>query len=58
MLIITAWQHFSPEVNVKGVKKCCMTNIVGGNDGDMLWKGSEEDDEGTDCEDGKNASDQ
>jgi len=43
-----------------------MSNAVDGPDGDMLWNGSEEDgnvrseyedDEGTDCEDGKNASD-
>jgi hypothetical protein len=59
---ITSWQHISPEVNVKGVKKCCMSNAVDGTYGDMLWDGSEEDgdvrneceeDEGTDCEDGE-----
>jgi len=30
-------------VTVKGFKKCCITNAVNGNDGDMLWNGSEED---------------
>jgi hypothetical protein len=61
MWIITAWHHISPEVSVKGVKKCCISNAMDETDGDMLWKGSEEDgnvrrecedDEGTDCEDG------
>jgi len=60
MLITTAWHHISPEVTVKGVKKCCISNAVDETDDDMLWKGSEEDgnvrseckeDEGTDCED-------
>jgi|TergutCu122P5_1016488.scaffolds.fasta_scaffold2076763_3 hypothetical protein len=41
MWIITAWQHISPEVNVKGFKECCTSNAVGETD-DMLWKGSEE----------------
>jgi hypothetical protein len=61
MWIITAWQCISPEVTVKGVKKCCISNSMNQTDGDMLWKGSEEDgnirsecgdEEGTDCEDG------
>jgi hypothetical protein len=60
---ITAWQHISPEVIAKDVKKCCMSNVVDGTDGDMLWNGNEEDGnvrseceehEGTDCEDGYN----
>jgi len=55
-----AWQCISPEVTVKGFKKCFMSNAVGEND-DMLWNGSEEDgdvrseweeDEGTNCKDG------
>jgi hypothetical protein len=59
MWTITAWQQISPEVTVKGFKKCCITNAVGGTDNGMLWKGSEEDgnvtnwcdeDEATDCE--------
>jgi len=66
MCITTAWQHISPEVNVKGVKKCWISSAVDGTDDDVMWNGSEEDgnvrseceeDEGTDCEDGKNASD-
>jgi len=48
-------------VTVNGFKQCCMSSVVNGTDGDMLWSGSEEDgdvrteceeDEGTDCEDG------
>ena len=34
-------QHGSashPQVTVKGLKKCCMSNAVGGTDDDMLWK--------------------
>jgi len=51
-----AWQHISPEVIVKGSKKCCISNAVDETD-DMLWDGSEdngnvrsecEEDEGTD----------
>jgi hypothetical protein len=51
----------SPEVTVKGFKKCCTSNTVDENDDDMLWNGSKEDgdvkseyeeDEATDCEDG------
>ena len=30
MWIITAWQHTSPEVTVKGV--CCVTNAMDGAD--------------------------
>jgi hypothetical protein len=48
-------------MNVKGFKRCCISNAVDGTDDDTLWNGSEEegnvrseceDDEGTDCEDG------
>jgi hypothetical protein len=62
MWIITAWHHISPEVTVKGFKKCCISNTVDGTEDDMLWNGSEEDgdvrsdcedDEGTNCEDGE-----
>ena len=28
---------------VKGFKKCCLSNAVDGTDDDMLWNGSEED---------------
>jgi len=56
-----AWQHISPEVTVKGFKKCCMSCAVNGTHDEMLWNDSQEDghvrseceeDEGTDCEDG------
>jgi hypothetical protein len=56
-----AWQRISPEVNVKGFKKCCISTAMDETD-DMLWNGTEEDgnvrrewkeDESTDCEDGK-----
>jgi hypothetical protein len=33
----------SPEVTVKGFKKCCISNAVDGTDDDMLRNGSEED---------------
>jgi hypothetical protein len=58
--------HISPEVTVKGEKKCCISNVMYETDDGMLWNGSEEDgdvrsecegDENTDYEDGKNASD-
>ena len=61
MWIITAWQCISPEVIVKGVKKCWISSAVDETDDGMLWNGNEEDgnveseceeDEGTDCKDG------
>jgi len=33
----------SPELIVKGFKKCCVSSAVDEIDGDMLWNGSEED---------------
>ena len=36
-------QCISPEVTVKGFKKCYISNRVDGTDDDMLWNGSEED---------------
>ena len=33
----------SPEVTVKGFKKCCISNAVDGTDDDTLYNGSEED---------------
>jgi len=64
--IITAWQHVSPEVTVKGFKMRCISNPTDESDDDILWNGSEEDgnvrseceeDEGTDCEDGDSDTD-
>ena len=61
-----AWQHISPEVSVKGCKKCCISNEMDGTDDDMMWNGSEEvgnvrseheEDAGTDCEDGDSDTD-
>jgi hypothetical protein len=39
---------------VKGFKKCCISNVVDGTDGGMVWnvRGECGEDEGTDCEDG------
>jgi len=55
MWITAAWQCISPEVNVKGFKKCYMDGtdygmLRNGMDGDV--RGECEEDEGTDCEDG------
>jgi len=36
-------QWISPEVNVKGLKKYCISNAVDLMDYDTLWNGSEED---------------
>ena len=53
-------QFMSSEVNVKGLNKCCISNMVDETD-DMLWNCSKEDgnirseceeNESTDCEDG------
>jgi hypothetical protein len=61
MWIIMTWQRNSPEVTVKGFKKCCTCNAMNETDGDMLLNGSEEErnirsecetDEGPDYEDG------
>jgi hypothetical protein len=42
MWIITAWYHFSPELTVKGFKKCCLSKAVDGTDDEMAWNDSEE----------------
>jgi hypothetical protein len=61
-----AWQCISPEVILKGFKKCCTSNAVDEAEDDILWNDSEEDgnvrseceaDEGTDCEDGDSDTD-
>jgi hypothetical protein len=58
MWIITAWQHISPEVAVKGFKKCCISNSVDGTDDDILWNGSGEDGNvRSECEDGDSDTD-
>jgi hypothetical protein len=41
--IIKAWQRISPEVIVKGFKKCCISNAVDETDNNVLWNDSEED---------------
>jgi hypothetical protein len=57
--MITAWQYIATEVTVKGFNKCCISNIVDGTDGDMLWgvTGECEGDGGTDCEGGDSDTD-
>jgi len=40
--MMTSWQCVSPDVLVKGFKKCCMSNTVDEAD-DILRNGSEED---------------
>jgi len=42
VLYSQAWQCISPEVIVKGFKKCCISSALGETDADMLWNGSEE----------------
>jgi len=37
------WQHISPEVTVKGFKKCCIFSAVDETDDDMPRNGSEKD---------------
>jgi len=39
MWITTAWRCVSPEVNVMGFKKCCISSAVDGID-NMLWNDS------------------
>jgi hypothetical protein len=41
--ITTAQQHISLEVTGKGFKKCCISKGMDGTDDDMLWNGSEDD---------------
>jgi hypothetical protein len=33
----------SPELTVKGFKKCCISRAMDGTQDDMLWKDTEED---------------
>jgi len=54
MLITNAWERFSPEITVKGFKKCCTSNAIDETDGDTLRNGSEEDENvSSECEEGK-----
>jgi hypothetical protein len=39
--MIMAWDSNSPEVDVKGFKKCCTSNAMCGTD-ELLWNGTEE----------------
>jgi hypothetical protein len=64
--IIIAWQRISPEMTVKGFKKCCVSNTVNGTDGVMLWNGTAEngdvrsegeEEEGTDFDGGDGVTD-
>jgi hypothetical protein len=55
MWIITAWQSISPQLTVKGYKKCCISNVVDLTGVAMLWNGSA--DEGTECEYGDSDTD-
>jgi len=66
MWIITAWQHISLEVILKGFKKCCISSAVDETDDGMLWndygeyghvRSEYEEDEDTDCENGDNDTD-
>jgi len=65
MSIITGWQHISPQVTVKGFKKCCISTALNETDDDMLWNDSKDvgnirsecEEEGTDCEDGDSDTD-
>jgi hypothetical protein len=43
MWIIREWQHISSVVSVKGFKNCCISNVVDGNDDNVLWNGNQED---------------
>jgi hypothetical protein len=38
---MTAWQHISPEVILKGFKKHYISNALDKTDDGMLWNGSE-----------------
>jgi len=41
--IITAWQCISPEVTMKGFKKCCISSAMDGTGDVILWNGGKED---------------
>ena len=41
MCSIMAWQRISPELTVKGIKKCYILHAMDNNDDDILWNDSE-----------------
>jgi hypothetical protein len=43
MWMIMARDSISPEVNVKGFKKCFTSNAMRGTEDSLLWNGNEED---------------
>jgi hypothetical protein len=48
-----AWQCISPEVILKGFKKCCISNAMDGTEDVMLWNDSEGDrNVRSECEEG------
>jgi hypothetical protein len=40
MFLVMAWQSISPEVTVKGFKKCCISSAMDGtdDDDDVEWQ--------------------
>jgi len=44
-----ARQRISPEVTVKGFKKCCISSAVDGTDDGMLWNDSQDRGERSEC---------
>jgi hypothetical protein len=52
MWIIMVWQYISPELNVKGFKKRCLSSAV-----DVNVRSECEEDKVTDCEDGVSDTD-
>ena len=52
MWIVTAWEQISPEVILKGVQKCCISNTMDGTNDDCCEWGQCKEDDGTDSEDG------
>jgi len=62
---VTLFFSVAPKMIVKGYKECCTSNAMDGTDDNMMWNDSEdgnvrsenEEDEGTDCEDGDSYTD-
>jgi len=63
MWIVTAWQCISPELTVKGFKKCCISKAV--DETDEMWNDTQDGDDrsgykdeiSTNCADGDNNTD-